>query len=98
MCCVILVTMQLRYVQTLLQSSEDGPAKITATAWSPNNVKLAVVNSDKVVTFFDENGEKQDKFSCKPADIAKVCLLSISKTLNIIFCIYSEYVLVRFIA
>ena len=68
--------MQLRFVQTLLQSSEDGPAKVTATAWSPNNAKLAVVNVDKVVSFFDENGERQDKFSCKPADAAKVQLIA----------------------
>ncbi len=66
-----LCRMQLRYLQTLLQSG-DGACKVTAIAWSPNNVKLAVVTADKVVYLFDDNGEKQDKFSCKPADAAKV--------------------------
>eukprot|EP00048_Salpingoeca_helianthica_P023440 m.24360 g.24360 ORF g.24360 m.24360 type:complete len:1745 (-) comp8673_c1_seq1:35-5269(-) len=62
--------MQLRFVQTLLQSN-DGAAKISSIAWSPNNAKLAVVTADKIVHLFDENGEKQDKFSCKPADSSK---------------------------
>lgn len=67
--------MQFRYVQTLL-SSGDGAAKVMAVAWSPNNAKFAVVTVDKVVYLFDENGEKQDKFSCKPADAAKVLSFS----------------------
>ena len=45
--------------------------KITAMAWSVNNAKLAVCTADRVVLLYDEQGEKRDKFSTKPAD-AKV--------------------------
>ncbi|KAH9500287.1 hypothetical protein Btru_073626 [Bulinus truncatus] len=46
----------------------DGAAKICAIAFSPNNQKLAVCTSDRVIVLFDEQGEKRDKFSLKPAD------------------------------
>eukprot|EP00051_Salpingoeca_urceolata_P019102 m.274557 g.274557 ORF g.274557 m.274557 type:complete len:1824 (+) comp19348_c0_seq8:278-5749(+) len=59
--------MQLKHVQTVLSAS-DGPSKVTAVAWSPNNAKLAVVTADRVVILYDEHGEKQDKFATKPAD------------------------------
>ena len=36
--------------------------------WSPNNKKLAVATSDRVIVLFDEQGEKRDKFSTKPID------------------------------
>jgi hypothetical protein len=39
--------MQLRHLQTLL-AAQDGAAKVTAFAWSPNNVKLALVTVDRV--------------------------------------------------
>ena len=42
--------------------------KVTAVCWSPNNRRLAIVTVDKVVHLFDENGERRDKFSTKPAD------------------------------
>jgi len=47
---------------------QDGAAKICSLAWSPNNLKLAVCTSDRVILLFDEQGEKRDKFSLKPAD------------------------------
>ncbi|XP_071532014.1 intraflagellar transport protein 172 homolog [Panulirus ornatus] len=47
---------------------QDGAAKITALAWSPNNIKLAVSTAERVILLFDENGERRDKFSTKPAD------------------------------
>eukprot|EP01137_Pigoraptor_chileana_P037243 Opistho-2@34026 len=59
--------MQLRHISTLI-AAQDGPAKITALAWSRNHAKLAVVGVDRVVVLFDEMGEKRDKFSTKPAD------------------------------
>jgi len=59
--------MRLKYVQTLLPAT-DGASKITDFAWSPNNAKLAVVGVDRVITLYDEYGEKQDKFSAKPAE------------------------------
>jgi intraflagellar transport protein 172 len=43
-------------------------SQITAMCWAPNNRKLAVVNVDRVVLLFDENGERRDKFSTKPTD------------------------------
>ena len=39
-----------------------------ALAWAPNYTKLAACTVDRVVLLFDENGEKRDKFSTKPAD------------------------------
>ncbi|XP_022255684.1 intraflagellar transport protein 172 homolog [Limulus polyphemus] len=59
--------MHLKYMKTLLPP-QDGAAKITAIAWSPNNAKLAVCTADRVVLLFDENGERRDKFSTKPVD------------------------------
>jgi intraflagellar transport protein 172 len=49
-------------------------ARIAAIAWAPNNVKLAVCTSDRVIHLFDEMAEKKDKFSTKPVE-SKVCLL-----------------------
>jgi len=59
--------MQLKHLKTPLPP-QDGAAKITAMAWAPNNNKMAVVSSDRVVILFDENGEKKDKFATKPGD------------------------------
>uniref|UniRef100_A0AAY4EJK5 Intraflagellar transport 172 n=1 Tax=Denticeps clupeoides TaxID=299321 RepID=A0AAY4EJK5_9TELE len=46
----------------------DGAAKVTCMAWAPNNAKFAVCTVDRVVLLYDEQGEKRDKFSTKPAD------------------------------
>jgi len=46
---------------------QDGPFRVLAAAWSPNNQKLAVCNDDRVVLLFDETGAKRDKFPTKPA-------------------------------
>ncbi|KAK3767076.1 hypothetical protein RRG08_017951 [Elysia crispata] len=59
--------MQLKHMKTLMPPM-DGAAKICAVAFSPNSQKLAVCTSDRVVVLFDEQGEKRDKFSLKPAD------------------------------
>eukprot|EP00618_Florenciella_parvula_P017071 CAMPEP_0119543784 /NCGR_PEP_ID=MMETSP1344-20130328/54343_1 /TAXON_ID=236787 /ORGANISM="Florenciella parvula, Strain CCMP2471" /LENGTH=1740 /DNA_ID=CAMNT_0007588171 /DNA_START=113 /DNA_END=5335 /DNA_ORIENTATION=- len=59
--------MQLTYMQSLMQAS-DGIHKVTALAYSPSDKRLAVCTVDRIVTLFDENGEKRDKFSTKPAD------------------------------
>ena len=52
--------------------SSDGATprrrEVTAIAWSPNAQRLAVVGVDKIVQLFDENGERRDRFSTKPAD------------------------------
>ena len=72
-----------RYIKNI-QEVQDGAAKITAIAWSHNNMKLAVCTADRVLLFgqfcssprlccqvvllFDDSGEKRDKFSTKPAD------------------------------
>ncbi|KAK3091661.1 hypothetical protein FSP39_021624, partial [Pinctada imbricata] len=47
---------------------QDGAAKICAIAWSASNQKMAVCTTDRVILLFDEQGEKRDKFSTKPAD------------------------------
>ncbi|XP_063226619.1 intraflagellar transport protein 172 homolog isoform X1 [Bacillus rossius redtenbacheri] len=59
--------MQLKYLKTVVPA-EEAVARICALAWSPNNIKLAVCTADRVVSLFDENGEKRDKFSTKPID------------------------------
>lgn len=61
--------MQLRYLENLARAT-DGMNKVTAIAWSPSSQRLAVVGVDKIVQLFDENGERQDRFSAKPADKA----------------------------
>jgi hypothetical protein len=43
-------------------------AKIAAIAWAPNNIKLAICTSDRIIHLFDEMGEKKDKFSTKPVE------------------------------
>jgi intraflagellar transport protein 172 len=59
--------MQIKY-QKNLQSPIDGMQKISAICWSPNSKRMAVATADRVVHLFDENGEKKDKFSTRPAD------------------------------
>jgi intraflagellar transport protein 172 len=41
---------------------------VTSISWSPNAARLSAVGSDKIVQLFDEHGDKQDRFSTKPAD------------------------------
>ncbi|KAM6965091.1 intraflagellar transport protein 172 homolog [Aplochiton taeniatus] len=59
--------MQLKHLKTLL-TPQDGAAKVTCLAWAPNNSKFAVCTVDRVVLLYDEQGERRDKFSTKPAD------------------------------
>ncbi|XP_062507829.1 intraflagellar transport protein 172 homolog isoform X2 [Corticium candelabrum] len=59
--------MRLKHVRTLMPPN-DGAFRVMAMAFTPNNVKLAVATTDRVIHFFDENGEKRDKFSTKPAE------------------------------
>ncbi|XP_050690071.1 intraflagellar transport protein 172 homolog [Eriocheir sinensis] len=59
--------MNIKHIKNILPP-QDGAAKITAMAWSPNNIKLAVATAERVVLLFDEQGERRDKFSTKPAD------------------------------
>uniref|UniRef100_A0A8C1T5H6 Intraflagellar transport protein 172 homolog n=1 Tax=Cyprinus carpio TaxID=7962 RepID=A0A8C1T5H6_CYPCA len=59
--------MQLKYLKTLL-TPQDGAAKVTCMAWAPNNAKFAVCTIDRVVILYDEQGEKRDRFTTKPAD------------------------------
>lgn len=61
--------MMLGINQNIPHSSyQDAPCKVTAICWSPNNVKLAICTTDRVVLLFDEHGEKKDKFTTKPAN------------------------------
>jgi len=67
---VVSVSLLPMYKDTnnLLIYFQDGAAKICVITWSPNNQKMAVCTSDRVILLFDEHGEKRDKFSLKPAD------------------------------
>jgi len=57
--------MQLRHLSTINPAS-DGIMRVTSMVWSPDNKRLAVVTTDRVVQLFDEFGEKKDRFSTKP--------------------------------
>nr|CAB3255301.1 intraflagellar transport protein 172 homolog [Phallusia mammillata] len=59
--------MQLKHMKTLLEP-QLGASKVCCMGWSPNNNKLAVCTSDRVVLLYDESGERRDKFSSKPID------------------------------
>uniref|UniRef100_A0A3B4BGA9 Intraflagellar transport protein 172 homolog n=1 Tax=Periophthalmus magnuspinnatus TaxID=409849 RepID=A0A3B4BGA9_9GOBI len=59
--------MQLKHLKTLLPPQE-GAAKVTCMAWSPNNMRFAICTVDRVVLLYDEQGERRDKFSTKPID------------------------------
>mmetsp|Transcript_26671 Transcript_26671/g.67756 ORF Transcript_26671/g.67756 Transcript_26671/m.67756 type:complete len:1759 (-) Transcript_26671:158-5434(-) len=61
--------MQIRYLKNL-HAPVDGMSKVTSISWSSNTTRLASVGADKIVQLFDEHGEKQDRFSTKPADKA----------------------------
>mmetsp|Transcript_10682 Transcript_10682/g.13871 ORF Transcript_10682/g.13871 Transcript_10682/m.13871 type:complete len:1746 (-) Transcript_10682:405-5642(-) len=61
--------MQLRHMKTIFGPNEDKPmTKVTAICWSANNKRLAVCTVERVVTLYDDTGERRDKFSTKPAD------------------------------
>ena len=59
--------MQIRHLKSVIPAA-DGPNRITALAWSPNNQKLAFAGADRVIQLFDETGERKDRFATKPAD------------------------------
>ncbi|XP_071273312.1 intraflagellar transport protein 172 homolog isoform X1 [Agelaius tricolor] len=59
--------MQLRHVRTLL-APQDGTARVTCMAWSASSARFAVCTAERVVLLYDEQGERRDKFSTKPAD------------------------------
>ena len=63
-------TMQLRHMKTVQPAAEGEGVmqRVTALTWAPNNMRLAAVTTDRIVHLFDENGERRDKFSTKPAD------------------------------
>lgn len=42
--------------------------KISGITWSPNSKRMAVAASDRVIHLYDEQGQKRDKFSIRPAD------------------------------
>jgi hypothetical protein len=57
--------------------AKDGKfQKVTAVAFSPNNVRLAVATVDRYILLYDgDTGEYKEKFPTKPAD--KVVTLSL---------------------
>ena len=58
--------MQIRHFKSAHQPA-DAIQKVTALAWSGNGRRLAVV-TERIVSLYDEKGERQDKFSTKPSD------------------------------
>jgi len=59
------IAMKLTFLKAVNPSS-DQINKVTAIAFSPNNLKLAVATQDRVIQLFDETGERKDRFSTKP--------------------------------
>ncbi|VDM16004.1 unnamed protein product [Hydatigera taeniaeformis] len=59
--------MHLKHLKTLI-SHQLMESKISALAWSPNNKRLAVSTSDRLIVLFDEDGERRERFLTKPAD------------------------------
>ena len=59
--------MQLKHLQNLLEPSVSGASKISALAFSPDNMRLAICH-ERTIWMFDEQGEKRDKFATKPID------------------------------
>ena len=58
--------MQLRHWKSAAPAT-DGINRVTSLCWSPDGKKLAVATMDRVVTLYDEDGNKKDKFSTKPS-------------------------------
>ena len=42
--------------------------KVTALAWAPNAMRLAVACADRSIMLFDENGDHKENFPTKPAE------------------------------
>ena len=63
--------MQLKHIKSLTSGSESLDC-VQAVTWSANCQKLAVATSDRVITLYDELGEKKDRFATKAADPTKV--------------------------
>ncbi|KER27764.1 hypothetical protein T265_05253 [Opisthorchis viverrini] len=59
--------MRLKHLKTIV-APQEAEARISCIAWSPNNKKLAVCSHDNIVSVFDENGERRDRFAAKAAD------------------------------
>ncbi|CUT99105.1 intraflagellar transport protein 172 [Echinococcus multilocularis] len=59
--------MHLKHFKTLIPY-QPVESKISALAWSPNSKRLAVSTSDRLIVLFDEDGERRERFSTKPAD------------------------------
>eukprot|EP00605_Chrysophyceae_sp_TOSAG23-4_P002142 GSChrysophyteH1.ASY1.ANO1.2369.1 assembled CDS len=60
--------MKLKHHQSLTSPSEGASVKVTALCWAPNGKKLAVCTSDRIVLMYDDEGNRRDKFSTKPAE------------------------------
>ena len=62
--------MNFRHSKNLYPPSES-ISKVCGIAWSQNNMRLAIANSERKIVIFDENGTKKDSFSTKPAGANK---------------------------
>ena len=60
--------MNFKHSKNLHPSSEN-ISKIQSIAWSPNNMRIAVAQSDKRIALYDENGDKRETFSTKPLKV-----------------------------
>src|SRR5690242_3732144 len=54
-----------------LQQGVDNFNKTFGADWSANNMRLAIAQSDRKISLYDENGEKRETFSTKAAKGSK---------------------------
>ena len=61
--------MKIFHYKTLLSSHAETrhpfKSRITSLSFSPDNERLAIVTSDRVVSIFDSKGDQVDKFNTK---------------------------------
>jgi intraflagellar transport protein 172 len=57
--------MNFKHSKNIAQGSE-GLNKILSSSWSPNNMRLAIAQSDRKIALYDEKGDKKEAFSTKP--------------------------------
>ena len=56
--------MNFKHSKNLAQAN-DNLNKIMSASWSPNNMRLAIAQSDRKIALYDEKGEKREAFSTK---------------------------------
>lgn len=59
--------MQVKHMKAIVPAG-DSLNRITSICWSPNNMRMAAVSTNRTVLLFDENGDQKEKFPTKAQD------------------------------